>query len=528
MAAYQFELLGGLRTSGPRLDVLTRKSRAVAAYLALQNGVPQTREKVLGLFWERSSDEQARASLRQCLAILRKAFGPNLIAEGDAISLRTDEVSTDAREFQQLIASDDRTELEAAVELYHGDLLDGFDFKEDAFEAWALVERERFRSLLAQGLTKLISNAQRANDLSAVLKFGLRSLPTNPSIIVLPLKNLNVDGRFGHLAEGIRIDIQMALVKMSGIFVIAAGNAATYANRSCMPQDVTAEMGVRYVLEGTLQSEDSRVRIATQLIDGLSGRIVWAERLEAVLGSEFDFQDEIVRKVVTALDVTLVAGEQARVWRKTLRKPDALNAYYQGLECLRTFDKQNVQKARTSFERVCTISPDVALGPTMVAFCFYWEARLGWSGNTERAIEHAESWALKAAKLDDVDGQAHAILGHVNLIHRRWAEAWKFAQESLELRPRCANTNALAGTVFLYCGDSAKALELPFPQPGVEGKFSRCRRANPWGKLEFVNHSLTPNFSQNTCSPLDVRSIARVPVRGATAAPANTPLLSAC
>jgi TolB-like protein len=195
------------------------------------------------------------------------------------------------------------------------------------------------------------------------------SLPSKPSIILMPIKDLSADGAHGHLAAGLRIDMQSALVKISGLFVIAAGSAAIYNDRGVRPEQVSQEMGVRHVLECSIQGNAGQIRITAQLSDGISGQIVWSERYDRKLDGDFLIQDEIVERIVTSLDVKLVGGEQARVWRKTLRDPKALELYYKGLELLGTFDKQSVALARTLFERVANIAPDVTLGPTCVAFC---------------------------------------------------------------------------------------------------------------------------------------------------------------
>lgn len=162
---------------------------------------------------------------------------------------------------------------------------------------------------------------------------------------------------------------------------------------------------------------------------------------------------------MTSLDVALVSGEQARVWRKTLRNPKALELYYRGLELLTTFDKQSVTDARRLFEKVAKIAPDVTLGPTLVAFCHYWDVTMGWTANPEDALNEAASWSQRAAAMDDADGQAHAILAHVELLRGHHGRALEIAEEAIRIRPNCANTNALFGNILLYCGRPKDAVE---------------------------------------------------------------------
>jgi len=548
MADVKINLLGGLQIASFGEKPLTRKAKAVAAYLVLQRGQPQSRERIAALFWENSPEEQARTNLRQCLSTLRKHFEDALIAESDAVLLDPSAVDTDLGRFEALIGREDLEALKEAAGIYSGNLLEGFAFKEEAFEAWIRTERERYRSLMVDGLIRLIGQSEAARDTGSAARFAARllaldplneavhralmrayaaqgrydaalkqfetckdvlrrelgvepqpetralgdrlrsdrksrgdrptdsaaassiaseldrlgidfSLPSKPSVILMPFNDLSANGELGHLAEGIRIDVQSALVKISGLFVIAYGSAETYANRAVRPEQVSQEMGVQYVLEASLQGKSDQIRVTAQLNDGTSGQVVWSERYDRKLDSDFLIQDEIVDRIVTSLDVTLVSGEQARVWRKTFRNPEALALYYKGLELLTTFDEQSVAAARQLFEKVSKISPNVTLGPTYVAFCHYWDATMGWVDDPEKALDKAANWSHRAAAMHDADGQAHAILAHVELLRRQHVRALEIAEEATRLRPLCANTNALFGNILLYCGRPKEAVE---------------------------------------------------------------------
>jgi DNA-binding SARP family transcriptional activator/TolB-like protein len=548
MADVKINVLGGLEINGLGEESLTRKAKAIAAYLALKGGQPQSRERIIALFWEDSPEEQARANLRQCLSTLRRQFNDALIAEADTVCLDPTAIEVDAKRFEEVIGAQDRAKLEQVISLYKGDLLDGFPLKEEGFESWIRAERERYRSLMVDSLVRLVGQHEQEKNTEAVMKFATRllvldplnenahrtlmrayaaqgrhnaalkqfevcrdildrelhvqpepetlalhdrlragrrskdggrienapridvaqglqalgidfSLPQKPSIILLPLKDLSENGELGHFAEGIRIDLQSALVKISGLFVIAAGNASLYASRDAHPEQVSQEMGVRYVFEGSTQGNKGQIRVTAQLNDGVSGQVVWSEHYDRKLDEPFAVQDDIVERIVTSLDVQLVSGEQAKVWRRTLRNPKALELYYKGLQLLTTFDKRNVAAARQLFEKVSEISPDVTLGPTLVAFCHYWDMTKGWSANPKDALERAADWSERAAAMDDADGQAHAILAHVLLLRGRHRDAMKAAEEAIRIRPLCANTNALCGNVALYCGRPKEAVE---------------------------------------------------------------------
>ncbi|MDX1594767.1 MAG: winged helix-turn-helix domain-containing protein [Gammaproteobacteria bacterium] len=284
-------------------------------------------------------------------------------------------------------------------------------------------------------------------------------LPEKPSIIILPFTNLGGDDGNEHLATGLRLDVQTALVKISGMLVIAAGPANSYAGRDVPAQQVGREMGVRYVLEGTVQRTAQRLRVTAQLTHTQDNRVVWAERYDPSLDDPIEVQDEITRRVVTALDVKLAGGEQARVWRKTLRDPQALDLFYRGLTHFMRMTREDMAVARGLFERVFELAADVALGPTYLAICHWWEAFRGWSDDAAVSLALAGEWGERAVAMEDADGQAHGILAHVHVHHGRHDEALRIGAEGVAIRPLCANTNAFYASVLNYSGFHAEAIE---------------------------------------------------------------------
>ncbi len=285
-------------------------------------------------------------------------------------------------------------------------------------------------------------------------------LPSKPSVILMPFKDHSAGGELGYIAEGIRIDVQCALVKITGLFVIAAGTgSAVYAGRDAAPQQVSREMGVQYVLEGSVRGNNERLRVTAQLTDGTSGQVLWTEQYDRVIDDSFVVQDDIAQKIITSMDVKLISGEQAKVWRKTLRNPKALELYYRALDRLSDFDKNGVADSRHMAEKVTEISPDVALGPTLVAFCHYWDATMGWGDDIDESLDNAGEWAVRAAAMEDATGEAHIVLAHVKLLRGHHDEAEMISEEAVKIRPLCANTNALSANILVYCGKPIKAIE---------------------------------------------------------------------
>lgn len=196
----------------------------------------------------------------------------------------------------------------------------------------------------------------------------VEQLDALPSIAILPFRTSSTDPEQLILADGLRIDIQSALVKIAGLMIIGIGTTNIYRKKEATPQQAAVEMKVRYLVEGFVQKSDNRVRITVSMIDGSSGRVVWSERYDRVLDDSLEIQDELTEKVVTALDVKLLSGDRARVWRKTLTNPKAREYYYLGYHEFMKGQKEANAAARENFEQVVRCAPDSFLGPTMVAF----------------------------------------------------------------------------------------------------------------------------------------------------------------
>ncbi len=283
--------------------------------------------------------------------------------------------------------------------------------------------------------------------------------PDGPSLAILPFKTTSGDIEQESLADGVRYDIQTALVKLAGLTVIASATAYTYRNKDIAVEQAAAEMGVRHVLEGHIQKSGNRIRITVALIDAVSKQVVWTERYDRVLDDSFEVQDEITEKIVTALDVKLASGEPAKIWRKTIKDPKAREYYYRGLHEYMKGNKEAMAIARENFERVTRLAPDSALGPTHVAFSHWWDAFRGWSDSPSRSLDLAGEWAAKAITMEDADGQAHAVMAHVHLLRREHDKALEVAQQAVFIRPQCVHANGHLGNILYYYGKPVEAAE---------------------------------------------------------------------
>lgn len=246
---------------------------------------------------------------------------------------------------------------------------------------------------------------------------------------------------------------------MTGLVLMAVGTTNTYRNKDMPPQQAAAEMGTRYIVDAFVQKAGERARITVSLIDGQSGQPIWSEQYDRVLDDTFEVQDEIIERIVTALDVKLLSGEQGRVWRKTLRHPRAREQWYSGMHEFMKGQPEANAISRTCFEKVAKFAPDSALGPTMLAFSHWWDAFRGWTASPQQSIDVATQWAGRAMAMEDADGQAHAAMGHIHLYRREHDAALEVAEQAVAIRPNCTNANGQLANILYYCGRPADAAD---------------------------------------------------------------------
>src|SRR6266571_1714673 len=224
-------------------------------------------------------------------------------------------------------------------------------------------------------------------------------LPDKPSLIVLPFVNLSNDPEQEYFSDGITEDITSDLSKISSLFVISRNSAFTYKGKATKAQDISREMGVRYVLEGSVRKAGERVRITAQLIDATLDHHLWAERYDRPLTDIFAMQDELVRKIVTTLKLQFSLWEQGVQVRKTTDNLEAYDSWLRGQEYFWRFTPEANAQARQRFEKAIELDPQYAAAYTSLA-ATYW--RDWWQGNPDpRALDQAFAWAQKAVELDD-------------------------------------------------------------------------------------------------------------------------------
>ena len=185
-------------------------------------------------------------------------------------------------------------------------------------------------------------------------------LPDKPSIAVLPFENMTGDPKQEYFTDGFTEQIITSLSKISSLFVISRNSTFTYKGKPVKVQQVSKELGVRYVLEGSVQKSSNRIRINVQLIDAISGQHVWAESYDRDLKDIFGLQDEVILKITSAMSVNLTAGEQARAWAEGTKSLEAYLKLMQGREYLCKGNRESNALARRMAEEAIALDPKYA------------------------------------------------------------------------------------------------------------------------------------------------------------------------
>jgi adenylate cyclase len=298
------------------------------------------------------------------------------------------------------------------------------------------------------------------------------TLPDKPSIAVLPFTNISEDPGQEYFSDGITEEIITSLSKVSGLIVIARNSTFTYKGKPIKVQQVGQELGVQYVLEGSVRKAGDRVRITAQLIDAKTGHHLWAERYDRHLTDIFAVQDEITVNIVRAMQVKLTEGEQACEWLK--HGSSNIEAYekgMKGMEYFRFFSPEGNVRARQLFEECISLDPDYPGPHVMLGWTHLTDVMNGWSKSPEESIVRSLEYAEKAISIDDSQADAYALLGNVYLFQRQFDRAIEEGERAIVLNPNGADYHVWLAMILNSAGRPGDAVELvkkairlnPFP-----------------------------------------------------------------
>ena len=276
-------------------------------------------------------------------------------------------------------------------------------------------------------------------------------LPDKPSVAVLPFTNMSADPDQEFFADGIAEDVITALSRYPSLFVIARNSCFTYKGRTVDVKKIGRELGVRYVLEGSLRKSGNRIRVTAQLVEAESGKHVLAERYDRDLADIFALQDEITEAVAIAIVPAIAEAEQQRAMRKPPGSLDAWAAYQRGLWHLSKYTVDDIQLAEKFFRQAIDLDPTFSGGYGSLAGALGQAADLLTRGLPE-TLNLAEALARQAIALDGADAGAHAQLGTA-LYRRGDYEGGRFeAERALAISPNLAGARSVLGQTLIFSG----------------------------------------------------------------------------
>jgi adenylate cyclase len=300
-------------------------------------------------------------------------------------------------------------------------------------------------------------------------------LPDRPSIVVLPFSNIGGDPEQEHFAYGIVEDITAALSRVRSFFVIARNSSFAYKGRAVSVQQISRELGVRYLLEGSVRRAGNRLRITAQLIDGTNGNHLWAEHYDGVAEDLFDFQDQITASVVGAIQPSIRAAEIERALRKRPESLDAYDLVMRALPLVWSLERDNNLEAGRLLDEALQLDPNYPLALSLAAWCSGQRLIYNWSEDIENDTREALRKAHLAATMAADDSFTLAVLGAALTITRNFQRAASLLDRALALDPNSAWAWTRRGWLHNYQDEPEAAIP----------RFERSLRLSPFDPMAF-------------------------------------------
>jgi TolB-like protein len=285
-------------------------------------------------------------------------------------------------------------------------------------------------------------------------------LPDKPSIAVMPFNNISGQADQGYFADGVVEEIITALSHMRWLFVIARNSSFTYKGRAVDVKQVGRELGVRYVLEGSVRKAENRLRITAQLIDALTGSHLWAERFDGTLDDIFDLQDQLAARVVGAIAPKMQQAEIERAKRKPTESLDAYDYYLRGLASLHRATKEAIGEALRSFYRAIELDPDFSSAHGMAAWCYMRRKASRWTTDRAKETSEAARLARRAVELGKEDAVALSTGGYaLAYVAGDLEEGAAFIDRALALNSNLALAWFCSACVKIFIGEPELAIK---------------------------------------------------------------------
>ena len=299
------------------------------------------------------------------------------------------------------------------------------------------------------------------------------------SIAVLPFTNMSGDPEQEYFSDGISEDIITDLSKIAGLTVIARNSSFTYKGRSVDIREIGRELGVRSVLEGSIRRAGNRVRITAQLIDAASGGHLWAERYDRDWTDIFEVQDDVTRRIVDALKVTLSPAEKARLADTGTANMEAYDLALRGREILlgKAKNRETFEQATGFFLKAIKLDPNFAQAHAGLGFAYMFDYQNRWSDDPDGSLERAKHYAQLAIDKNPKEALPHVVAAVAAGFDRNLERAKAEVDIALSLNPNLAMANNVFGTMCIYSGQPLEAI------PAIE----RAMRLDPAGSGQFLH-----------------------------------------
>ena len=331
----------------------------------------------------------------------------------------------------------------------------------------------RFVGLVRDGQEPVTGSkplATTTSDITALPPEPAPALPDRPSIAVMPFENMSDDPGQEYFADGVVEEIITALSRMRWLFVLARNSSFTYKGRIVDVKQVGRELGVRYVLEGSMRKAANRVRIMGQLIDASSGAHLWADRFDGGLEDIFDLQEQVTTSVVGAIAPKLEQAEIERAKRKPTESLDAYDYFLRGMARYYGRTRNGIDEALRLFYKAIELDPEFASAYGMAAWCYGWRKINGWDADRTKEITETARLARRAAEVgaDDAVALSRAAQALAYVVGDL-LPAETFVDRALVLNPNLAGAWYASGWVRIYLGEPELAIQ----------HFAHAMRLNP-------------------------------------------------
>lgn len=487
-----------LRDGEPLELPQSRKTLALLAYLAVTQR-RHHRDHLCSLLWENPDDPRGalRWSLSKLRSMLDETDSKRIVGDRNTVAVDLLDAKVDVLLLREAIESEHENSptegIRDLADSITGSFMENLELPEcHGFHLWQRAERSELATLNLKLLTTLCQsvgpedkNAKRyerslervssefPDEASEILdaarppagmlevhdKSGNIQLPDRPSIAVLPFQNLSGMADQDYFVDGMTEDVIVAMSRATEFFVISPSSTFTYKGQQSHPSTVARELGVHYVLEGSVKRSDTRVRVNVQLVEGATGNHLWAEQYDAVMADIFSIQDDMTRKISARIGPEVLSAEMKRANRSKLPNPNAREYFLRGMWHFAQTTEHGMAEALKIAESGIEKHPEDAELHTLLALANILNFIYGWQKPRLDSLGLAVDAARRAVEIDAFDPRVYRCMGVVDLYAKRHENAVEDLHRTIALNPNDSDGHSVLGGVLGYSGDYEGALK---------------------------------------------------------------------